>query len=73
MKLIIDKATNETIATTTDVNFTPDESTQIMIDAPVDFDESVNMRDYHYNEVTQTVSYIEGSASPIVIPNGESL
>ena len=68
MKLIIDKATNETIATTTEVNFTPDEATQIMIDAPADFDESVNMRDYHFDEVTGTVSYIEGSATPIVLP-----
>ena len=68
MKLIIDKATNETIATTTDVNFTPDETTQIMIDAPADFDESVNMRDYHYDEATQTVSYVLGSAKPIVLP-----
>ena len=67
MKLIIDKATNETIATTTDVNYQPDNATQIMIDTPLDFDIALNMRDYHYDEVTQTVSYVEGSATPIVL------
>ena len=67
MKLIIDKATNETIATTTDANFQPD-ATQIMLDAPEDFDDTLNMRDYHYDEATQTASYVLGSAKPIVLP-----
>ena len=67
MKLIIDKVTNETIATTTDANFQPD-AMQIMVDAPVNFDASLNMRDYHFDPVTQTVSYVAGSAKPIVLP-----
>jgi len=67
MKLIIDKTTNETIATTTDVNFQPD-ATQIMIDAPANFDASLNMRDYQFDPITQTVTYVLGSAKPIVLP-----
>lgn len=67
MKLIIDSTTNETIATTTDVNFQPN-STQIMIDAPADFDASLNLRDYQFYPTTQTVAYVAGSAKPIVLP-----